>query len=131
MMKKILIVDDNKPFRKQLAYYLFNEGFKILNANDGVEGIQMALQHKPDVIISDILMPRLDGYDFLRSLKQIKATQNIPFIFVTVNNQLEDIRKSMLLGADDYLVKPVNVNTLMQSIRMAMKKHNPVSKSFV
>ncbi|MCF6239880.1 MAG: response regulator, partial [Bacteroidales bacterium] len=115
--------------RKQLAYYLFNEGFKILNANDGVEGIQMTLQHKPDVIISDILMPRIDGYDFLRSLKQIKATQNIPFIFITANNQVEDIRKSMLLGADDYLIKPVNINTLMQSIRMAIKKHNSVSKS--
>ncbi len=130
-MKKILIVDDNEPFRKQLTYFLHHEGFKVLNANDGVEGIQMALQYKPDVIVSDILMPRLDGYDFLRSLKQIKATQNIPFIFISVNNQVEDIRKSMLLGADDYLVKPINLNTLLQSIRVAIKKHNPVSKSFV
>lgn len=130
-MKKILIVDNNKPLRNQMAYFLFNEGFKTLNANDGIEGIQKALQYKPDVIISDILMPRLDGYDFLRSLKQIKATQKIPFIFVSANNQVEDIRKSMLLGADDYLIKPIDLNILIQSIRMAMKKHSPVSADFV
>ena len=120
---KILIVESKAKIRKQLKSFLVLEGYDVLTAENGNEALQKTLLNKPDIIISDIIISQLNGYDLLKTLKQIKSTKSIPFIFLTSKNNISYIRSALLLGADDYLLKPIEINCLTNSIYVAMKKN--------
>ncbi|MFT5673433.1 MAG: DNA-binding response OmpR family regulator, partial [Polaribacter sp.] len=105
-MIKILIIEDNQDVRENTAEILELANYEVYTAEDGEKGVALAKLIQPDVIICDIMMPELNGYDVLLHLNKDKKTAGIPFIFLTAKTERTDVRKGMNLGADDYLTKP-------------------------
>jgi len=121
--QKILIIDDFQPLLEEVIDFLTFEGFKIFSAKDGAEGIQVAIQVVPDLIICDIEMPIMDGYEVFKALERIPSTSCIPFIFLTARVQPLDFRKGLSLGADDYLIKPIDLDELILTIKKRLEKN--------
>ncbi|MEO7045074.1 MAG: response regulator, partial [Ferruginibacter sp.] len=105
-MKKILLIDDNDDIRNNTAEILEISNYDVVTAENGIIGVQKAIEHKPDLIICDIMMPELDGYGVLHAVHKNEAIKNTPFIFLTAKTERTDFRKGMELGADDYITKP-------------------------
>lgn len=120
--KKILVIEDNKRLLSNLKTFLESTGFIIETATDGENGIVKAKEMKPDLIICDISIPVKDGYEVLNELLKNKRTKRIPFIFLTAKVEREDFRKGMLLGADDYIFKPFDLDDLLKSINIRLSK---------
>ncbi len=121
-MKKILVIESELESRNIFLKCLKEKGFNPIGADNGLVGVQRAKQHLPDLIISDIIMPELDGYRVLTALRQNLITATIPLIFVTNKATRSDIRKGMDLGADDYLTKPCTVEELLRAIAARLEK---------
>lgn len=120
--KRILVVEDNKIIRENITVFLTKAGFEVYKASSGVTGIQKAIALLPDLIISDIMMPGLNGYEFYKSLQQLQATSVIPFIFLSSKSQVSDVRAGMTLGADDYITKPFDLMELLQAVNVRITK---------
>lgn len=116
-MGSILIIEDQFEIRENLEEILELAGYQVLTAANGKEGIQMAMDHLPSIIISDLAMPKADGYEVLETLKENPRTSGIPIIFLTASAQEEDIRKGKLSGADGYLTKPSRKEDLFRMLR--------------
>jgi len=121
-MDTVLLIEDNKDIRENMAEILELAGYKVLLAANGKEGAGTAIQHKPDIIVCDIMMPELDGYGVLHLLQKNESTMNIPFIFLTAKTERSEIRKGMELGADDYITKPFEGTELLNAIATRLKK---------
>lgn len=121
-MKKILVLEDCIATQNLILKSLQAEGFYTIGAENGLLGVQQAQEQLPDLIICDIIMPLLDGYGVLTTLRQDPITANIPFIFLTAKTTRTDLRKGMELGADDYLTKPCTVEELLQAIATQLEK---------
>ncbi len=123
-MKKILVVEDNELLRENIVEILEFEGFKVSEAQDGKHGVTVALDVKPDLIISDVNMPDMDGFEMLEQLRTHEETKITPFIFLTVKNTMRDLRDGMNLGADDYITKPFDMEDLISAVkkRLTMRK---------
>ena len=121
-MKKILIIDDDVDTCEILSNVLTIEGFFVEYVNRGELGIEKAIESKPDLIICDIMMPKMDGYQVLSEIRQNKEIMYVPFIFLSANVEKKDIRKGMIRGADDYLTKPFDVDELFATISSCLKK---------
>ena len=119
---KILVIEDAKDLREDVVEMLNLEGFKAYGAENGLAGVDVARQEHPDLIVCDIMMPELDGYGVLETLRQDPQTATIPFIFLTAKAERVSVRQGMVLGADDYLTKPFMVKELLQSIKTQLKK---------
>ncbi|MCB1193371.1 MAG: response regulator [Leptospiraceae bacterium] len=115
-MKKILLIEDEDGIRENIAEILVLSDFEVVQATNGQDGIKLALFEKPDVIICDIKMPEMDGYEVLHYIRQNESICNIPFIFLTARVEKDDFRKGMNLGADDYLTKPCTSKELLDAI---------------
>lgn len=122
MVKTILVIEDEASLRESILTILKIEGFEVLGASTGRKGVELARAHLPDLIIADIMMPELDGYDVLRELRQQSITATIPFIFLTARSTWDDMRRGMELGADDYIPKPFHSQELIASIRTRFEK---------
>ena len=105
-MKVILLIEDNNNIRENLAEFFELEGYKVLVADNGKNGIELAKEFIPDLIICDTKMALMDGYEVLRLILDLSKTYEIPFIFSTSNSEKVDKAKAMELGADDYIIKP-------------------------
>jgi PAS domain S-box-containing protein len=125
-MNKILVVEDSKGIRDEICDILRFEGFEVISSEDGEKGLEQAKKELPNLILSDILMPKLNGYQFLEELQKLPATKSIPFIFLSGKAQLLDLRKGMNLGAEDYLVKPFITDELIKVVKGKLKKHQLV-----
>jgi DNA-binding response OmpR family regulator/two-component sensor histidine kinase len=121
-MHHILIIEDEEPLRQTLAERLTMEGFRVTTAADGEAGLSRIKEEPPDLILCDIMMPRLDGYGVLRALQLDPQTAAIPFIFLTAKTDPPQVRDGMELGADDYLCKPVAKANLLAAIRTRLWK---------
>lgn len=121
-MSKILIIEDDKMIRDLTQKLLSQAGFEVLAADDGGSGIDLALTEIPDLIISDVMMPQVDGYHVLEKLQSVPTTKVIPFIFLTAKAEKGDIRYGMQLGADDYLTKPFTKKELLAAVESRLKK---------
>jgi DNA-binding response OmpR family regulator len=121
-MKKVLVIEDNKDIRENIIEILELAGYTLYWATNGMDGVELALKHVPDIILCDIMMPELDGYGVLHMLNKHAQTSAIPFIFLTAKAEHADQRKGMDLGADDYLTKPFNGIELLNSIESRLKK---------
>ncbi len=130
-MKRILIIEDDRTLRENTSIFLEEEGYEVIKAKDGSEGVQMALQYLPDLILCDIAMPKLNGYEVYNTLQEIKSTSLIPFIFLTAKTEKEDIRAGMQLGADDYITKPFDYDDLLNTIATRLIKHEKLSNANV
>jgi CRP-like cAMP-binding protein/CheY-like chemotaxis protein len=129
-MKKILLIEDNPDIRENTAEILDLSQYKVLTAENGKEGVQLALKELPDLIICDIMMPLLDGYGVLHVLSKNETTAGIPFIFLTAKADRGDIRKGMSMGADDYLTKPFTDQELLSAIETRLTKNDILKKQF-
>ncbi len=104
---RILIVDDNRDDRRLLRYIVENKGHEAIEAKDGLDGLKMAKTHVPDLIISDALMPVMDGFQFLRAVKEDEKLKTIPFIFYSAIYRADrDVDLAIALGAEAYIIKP-------------------------
>jgi CheY-like chemotaxis protein len=121
-MKKILLIEDNEDVRENIAEILELSNYKVIVAENGKTGIEQALEHVPDLIICDIMMPVLDGYGVLHAVHKNDALKNIPFIFLTAKTERGDFRKGMELGADDYITKPFSGTELLNAVDSRLKK---------
>jgi len=104
-MVKILIIEDDKFLRELITKKVGAEGYEVVGATDGEEGLRMAGQENPNLILLDLILPTMDGFEVLRQLKGEAATKNIPVIILSNLGQKEDVDKGMQLGAIDYMVK--------------------------
>jgi DNA-binding response OmpR family regulator len=120
MNVRILIIEDERPMRTALADVLEAEGHRVLTAADGEEGLQRALAEKPDLILLDLMMPRLDGYAVCAELRRL--ANPVPILILTAKGQLEDRVKGLDLGADDYLVKPFSTEELLARVRAVLRR---------
>jgi DNA-binding NarL/FixJ family response regulator len=122
-MATILLIEDNASMRRNIAQILMIEGYHTLSAADGVSGLQMLREHRPDLILCDIMMPDMDGYEVLKQLRSDATLASLPFIFLTAKGTMPDLRMGMALGADDYLPKPIASGDLLAAIRTRLKRH--------
>jgi PAS domain S-box-containing protein len=124
---KVLVVDDNVEDRKILRYVLARQGCEVVEASDGEEGLEMAARFRPDLIISDALMPKMDGFQFLHRIKVDAGLRDIPFIFHSaVYTGDKDEKLALALGADAFMVKPQEPDKLWQEIRSVLEKGKPL-----
>ncbi len=121
-MAKILIIEDEPNIRENLVEILELENHQPLAAPDGRAGLELARREKPELILCDVMMPGLDGYGVLKALREDSATARIPFIFLTARGERGDVRTGMNLGADDYLVKPVRIQEVLDAIEARLER---------
>lgn len=119
MQKKILIVDDEPEFAEMIKMRLEANGYEVVAAYDGKEGLAKASSENPDLILLDVMMPGMDGFQVLKSLRANDATENIPTVMLTARGESKSIFKSQDLGATDHLIKPCESKDLLDVI----KKH--------
>jgi CRP/FNR family transcriptional regulator, cyclic AMP receptor protein len=129
-MKKILLIEDNDDIRENTAEILELANYKVITAANGKEGVEMALEHVPDLIVCDIMMPVLDGYGVLHAIHKNELVKNTPFIFLTAKTERTDQRKGMDLGADDYITKPFDGTELLNAVDSRLKKVELLRKEF-
>jgi DNA-binding response OmpR family regulator len=120
-MAKILIVDDEKDIVETLAFMLKQKGFETITAYDGEEGLKLAKEENPDLIILDVMMPKINGYKICRLLKFDSKYKNIPIIMVTARGQAQDVAIGEETGADEYITKPFEFNDLFECIDKYVK----------
>ena len=121
-MKKILIIEEDAALRENTAKLLVLENFEVITAANGTEGIRLANESSPDIIICDILMPEKEGYNVLKELSSIDNTRHIPFIFLSAKTEHKEIRLGTDFGADDYIIKPFDKEELLSAIKSRMAK---------
>ena len=122
-MSKILVIEDEARTRNMFRTCLEAEGFQTFGAEDGVAGVRQAQQHLPNLVLCDIMMPKLNGYEVLSQLRQGDTTATIPFIFITAKTEKANRRQGMSLGADDYLTKPSTVEDLLEAVSARLEKY--------
>ncbi len=130
MSTKILVIEDESILREEVVEWLMLEGYATLAAADGQQGLELALQSAPDLVICDIMMPRLDGHGVLLALRADPTTADIPFIFMTARAAYEDIRQGMDMGADDYLTKPFTRQQFFQAIATRLHKQSLLAQRY-
>ncbi len=127
MTNTILVVDDQASVRRLLQDYLTEQGFRVVTASDGENAIYQARHELPDVILLDIMMPKMDGYQFIRQYRQERQT---PIIVITAREEETDAVLGLELGADDYVIKPFRMRELLARIRAVLRRNDEVPQRF-
>ncbi|WP_081210622.1 response regulator [Salegentibacter sediminis] len=127
-MKKILLIEDDVTVRENTAEILELSDYEVVTASDGKQGVARAKSELPDIIVCDIMMPEMDGYDVLTELSKTTETSGIPFIFLSAKTEHKDVRRGMDLGADDYLTKPFEESDLLSAIESRLAKMEILKK---
>jgi CRP-like cAMP-binding protein/DNA-binding NarL/FixJ family response regulator len=126
----ILVIEDNPEMCENIASILKLARYQVISACDGKQGVELAQQNKPDLILCDVMMPDLDGHGVLHILSQDADTANIPFIYLTAKSEPKDFRVGMNLGADDYITKPFDGHELLKVIELRLKKNDLIKTTF-
>lgn len=129
-MTTVLIVEDEAAMLEEVLMLLRFEGYEALGAANGVDGVRLAREHLPDIIVSDIMLPKLDGYGVLSALQNDEKTRHIPFIFLTAKSDNLHLRHGMALGADDYVTKPFTRDELLSAIRTRLAERQVVAADY-
>ncbi len=127
---RILLIEDNQEIRENTCEILELDGFEVITAANGKEGLELARSEMPDLIICDIMMPIMDGYTVLYFLSKEPKTTDIPFIFISAKAERVDLRKGMEMGADDYITKPFEDVELISAVRNRLKKKEMIRKVY-
>lgn len=114
--KTILVIEDDPNIRESIVDLLETSNFNVLSAPNGLEGVKIAIAHVPDLILCDVMMPVMDGYEVITAIRKEKTLQETPFIFLSAKAQKSDVRRGMDLGADDYLTKPFKAQELFDAV---------------
>ncbi|WP_289644989.1 response regulator transcription factor [Maribacter aestuarii] len=128
-MNKILLIEDNDDVRENIAEIISLANYNVLTAENGKIGIEKARTFVPDLVVCDIMMPEMDGYEVLRTFAADPKMATTPFIFLTAKIDKADMRMGMNLGADDYLTKPFEENDLLEAIACRLNKHDSLKKA--
>ena len=129
-MKTILLIEDDADMRDNTAEILQLANYRVIKAENGRRGVELARKDKPDLVLCDIMMPELDGYGVLHLLGRDPATAELPFIFLSAKAERGDVRKGMQLGADDYLTKPFEEGELLNAIEGRLRRSELFRKGF-
>jgi DNA-binding response OmpR family regulator len=127
IMERLLIIEDETPMRTALADLLAAEGYRVMTAADGESGLQRALAEKPDLILLDIMLPKLDGFALCAELRRLSNA--VPVLMLTAKGQIEDRVTGLDAGADDYLVKPFSTEELLARVRALLRRVERKAKS--
>jgi DNA-binding NarL/FixJ family response regulator len=127
-MTELLLIEDDSTMLELLATALEFEGFAVHRAADGQTGIALARRHDPHLILCDVMMPGIDGYTVLATLRADPRLASIPFIFLTARGEMKDLRLGMVSGADDYLTKPVAIDELLAAIQSRLARHGELAR---
>ena len=128
-MKQLLIIEDDSDVRECVSEIFHENGYKVYSAPDGLTGISLAKDIMPDVIICDLIMPGIDGFEVKKILSDDKNTSSIPFIYLTGQKDIKDMRHAMELGADDYITKPVKVRDLLNLVFKRLERIKTLNSS--
>jgi DNA-binding response OmpR family regulator len=120
--KKILVVDDSKTAQMMTALIVRKADFEVSTASDGEEGLQKALSERPDIILMDVMMPKMDGFEACRRLHDHEETKTIPVIMVTTRGEVDNIEVGYSAGCVDYVTKPVNSVELLAKLRNHLQR---------
>ena len=127
-VEKILVIDDDAMMRRQITALLAAEGYGTVEARNGREGVALAAKEKPNLVLCDITMPEMNGHRVLEAVRADGAIAHLPFIFLTGWGEKEDLRTGMNLGADDYLVKPIEPADLLAAVRTRLRRHQSAGR---
>ena len=130
-MKKILVVDDDRTLRTVLTRYLQTQGYQVQDVSSGMEALTVFEQDAADVVVSDVMMPEMDGLEFCRRLRGIPSGQLVPFIFLSGKGELEDRIQGHTIGADDYLTKPFDPRELVAKIETQLERSRRINAEMV
>jgi two-component system phosphate regulon response regulator PhoB len=122
MPKTVLVIDDEAELLKLLDYNLTRAGYAVLTARDGDKGLESARRHVPDLVILDVMMPGLDGWEVCKRLRADPATASIPLLMLTAKGGESDRVLGLELGADDYVTKPFGINELLARVKSLMRR---------
>jgi len=122
MHKKILVVDDEKDIVAMLKYNLEKEGYTVLTALNGTRALEQAREQKPNLILLDVMMPEIDGWEVCKQLMKDEQTSTIPVIFLTAKGSEVDEVVGLELGADDYIIKPISIRKLIARVKTALRR---------
>ena len=125
--KRILIVDDDTEIRDLLEFDISSSGYFVDTARDGMEGLNKALNNKYDLILLDVMMPKMNGFDVCKNIRQAKI--NVPVLMLTAKGTIGDKTSGFDSGADDYLVKPFDVQEVLLRIRVLLRRNQPQTES--
>lgn len=120
--KTILVVDDEKDLLDLIEYNLKKEGFDVLKAENGEEGIKIAKEHKPDLVLMDIMMPKMDGMEAVEKIRADEDLKSIPIIFLTARSDEKTEVEGLNKGGDDYITKPISTTKLISRIKAVMRR---------
>lgn len=120
-MTKVLVIEDEEILRESILNILKTRGFNTIGAEDGRRGLELAKEFVPDVILCDVRMPEIDGYEVLRELRQDPLRATVPFIFLTAENIQNVVSQGQLLGANGYLTKPFTTAELLEAISKGLR----------
>lgn len=123
-MKKILVIEDNQMLRENTAELLELNDYCVVTATNGKEGVELALEHQPDLVICDIMMPELDGFGVLQCLQGHASLCQVPFIFLTAKTEKVEIQTGLARGADEYIPKPFDDTDLLGAVERLLTKMN-------
>ena len=121
--KRILIVDDDAEIRDLLEFDISSSGYFVDTASDGMEGLNKALNNKYDLILLDVMMPKMNGFDVCKNIRQAKI--NVPILMLTAKGTISDKTSGFDSGADDYLVKPFDIQEVLLRIRVLLRRNQP------
>jgi two-component system phosphate regulon response regulator PhoB len=116
----ILVADDEEDLRELVSYRLSRSGYEVVEAVDGQEALELATERTPDLMVLDVMMPRLDGYEVTRRVREQDSLRSVPVILLTARSQETDVSRGFDVGADDYLKKPFNPDELVARVRAVL-----------
>lgn len=125
-MFKILVVEDNKNLRRLMTTYLSKNNYDTLEAEDGEEALEVMDKNHVDLIVSDIMMPNMDGYELTRELR--KSNYMLPILMITAKDSIDDKREGFLSGVDDYMVKPVDMDEMVLRVGVLLRRANIINQ---
>ncbi len=125
-MFNILVVEDDKNLRKLITTYLQRNKYNTYEATNGEEALNVLDQSYIDLIVSDIMMPKMDGYELIKSLREAKY--DVPILIITAKSEIEDKKEGFLLGADDYMVKPINIEEMLLRVQVLLRRSKSASE---
>ncbi len=129
-LKRVLIIEDDELVRKDLMFLLKMNNYDVFTASNGIDGLGSALSDKPDLILCDINMPGMNGYEVLKELQKNPTASLIPFLFLTARSEKDQFRKGMDLGADDYLTKPYNKEAVLEAVKTRLKRYAIIQDTY-
>tara|TARA_R110001592_G_scaffold236456_1_gene494775 strand:- start:66 stop:1046 length:981 start_codon:yes stop_codon:yes gene_type:complete len=129
-MNRVLVIEDESALRETLSEILAINDYEVIKAADGEEGVEKALETLPDIIICDVNMPKMNGFEVLTSLSSVLIEDDLPpFIFLTAKIEQKNIRQGMSLGADDYITKPFNAEEILKAVKLRIEKRNKLQQN--